>query len=660
VRAHLCGEKNHGISICQMVPLAMKEVFLARRQSEKKGPSSQVKGKSNDPQPLDSQVAIGVVEGAENAASTLRGGDRESQGNRGSSQGDNNTPSSSTIPCRNNRQATLDATWQPGRRAILDSTIARFFYGCGISFNTVRSPLFREMIDEAVRYSGPYSIPSYEALRTKLLVHEKSNIEGSLAPIKRGWVTYGCSLISDGWSDVRSRPLQGILVSSRGRSFFVQAIDCSGNLKTASYICDIWADAVEWVGPQNVIQYISDAEPVNRAAGALLEERYPHITWAPCVAHGLNNLLKDIGKLDWVAPTLDAGRKVVMFITCHHFSHALYRTFSDRELLKYAETRFGYNFLMLERLYEVRNNLRQLVVSTQWIEWHTSQTVPGQFCTSTCLNNDFWNEVGHLLELIVPIIRVMHLADGDAPCIGKIYEGIDKMIEKIQDLEADADRLRVVKELCIARWEQYYVPLHAAAYVLDPEFQGKGQEFDREVMDGWDKILNKMFLDRTERRVIRTQLAYYRDMEGVFGWEDAQKDRFLVNGTTWWQDYGADTPALQRLAIRILSQGCSASPCERLWSSFGHIASKKRNRLGSMKANDLVFVHANLRLLTSINRKLPDNKFIGLSDPSSLPQPDEPRGEDMSSGSSHEHCDDYDVDSVDDVDQLLDVGDALM
>jgi len=95
------------------------------------------------------------------------------------------------------------------------------------------------------------------------LVHEKSNIEGSLAPIKRGWVTYGCSLISDGWSDVRSRPLQGILVSSRGRSFFVQAIDCSRNLKTASYICDIWADAVEWVGPQNVIQYISDAEPIN-------------------------------------------------------------------------------------------------------------------------------------------------------------------------------------------------------------------------------------------------------------------------------------------------------------------------------------------------------------------------------------------------------------
>jgi hypothetical protein len=45
-----------------------------------------------------------------------------------------------------------------------------------------------------------------------------------------------------------------------------------------------------------------------------------------------------------------------------------------------------------------------------------------------------------------------------------------------------------------------------------------------------------------------------------------------------------------------LSQGSSASLCERSWSSFSHIYSKKINRLLSGKLEDLVYVHSNLQL----------------------------------------------------------------
>ena len=59
--------------------------------------------------------------------------------------------------------------------------------------------------------------------------------------------------------------------------------------------------------------------------------------------------------------------------------------------------------------------------------------------------------------------------------------------------------------------------------------------------------------------------------------------------------FGTKVPNLQRIAIRILSQPSSASGCERNWSLFEHIHSKKRNRLAVKKLNDLVFVHYNLR-----------------------------------------------------------------
>ena len=71
--------------------------------------------------------------------------------------------------------------------------------------------------------------------------------------------------------------------------------------------------------------------------------------------------------------------------------------------------------------------------------------------------------------------------------------------------------------------------------------------------------------------------------------------KFLVSNA-WWEMFGTKVPNLQRIAICILSHPSSASGCERNWSLFEHIHSKKCNRLAMKKLNDLVFVHYNLRL----------------------------------------------------------------
>jgi len=90
-------------------------------------------------------------------------------------------------------------------------------------------------------------------------------------------------------------------VSSRGKSFFVKARDSSGHQKTSKNLVAIWAYGIDYVGASNVVQFISDSKASNRRAGSLLEDKYPNIFWTPCVAHGLNNLMKDIGGLPWIA-----------------------------------------------------------------------------------------------------------------------------------------------------------------------------------------------------------------------------------------------------------------------------------------------------------------------------------------------------------------------
>ena len=70
---------------------------------------------------------------------------------------------------------------------------------------------------------------------------------------------------------------------------------------------------------------------------------------------------------------------------------------------------------------------------------------------------------------------------------------------------------------------------------------------------------------------------------------------FLISDS-WWNMFGFDTLNLQNVSICILSHPCNSFGCERNWSMFEHIHSKKRNRLTVERMNDLVYVHYNLRL----------------------------------------------------------------
>jgi hypothetical protein len=65
--------------------------------------------------------------------------------------------------------------------------------------------------------------------------------------------------------------------------------------------------------------------------------------------------------------------------------------------------------------------------------------------------------------------------------------------------------------------------------------------------------------------------------------------------------FGYSTPALQKLAIRLVSQCASATRCEQNWSTFAFIHTKVRNRLTCEKLHKLVYVNYNLRIQNSID-----------------------------------------------------------
>ena len=69
-----------------------------------------------------------------------------------------------------------------------------------------------------------------------------------------------------------------------------------------------------------------------------------------------------------------------------------------------------------------------------------------------------------------------------------------------------------------------------------------------------------------------------------------------------WAQYGSSVPQLQQFACLVLAQAGSSSICERINSEFAFVVDRRRNNLGHKKANKLVSIFHNLRMLQRMNK----------------------------------------------------------
>lgn len=119
-------------------------------------------------------------------------------------------------------------------------------------------------------------------------------------------------------------------------------------------------------------QVVTDNAQACRAAGALIEAQYPHITWSPCVAHVCDLALEGIFALSYFKEVHSNTKGFVGFINNHHHTLAAWRQHqanaegSVLQLIKPGETRFASALLMIERTIKVKAKLQQFVVSDNW------------------------------------------------------------------------------------------------------------------------------------------------------------------------------------------------------------------------------------------------------------------------------------------------------
>eukprot|EP00253_Pinus_taeda_P032338 PITA_32338 len=224
------------------------------------------------------------------------------------------------------------------------------------------------------------------------------------------------------------------------------------------------------------------------------------------------------------------------------------------------------------------------------------------------------------MKLAEPLVKVLRLVDGERLAMGFIYEAMDQAKEQIKRAYKDkVAKYGPIWAIIDERWNnQLHRPIHATGYFLNPRYHYKAKEtgaLRREVRDGLIDCIDHMIPLDSDQLEIHRQVTTFTNASGTFGKNLAKIAREADEPAQWWEAFGSHCFELQKFSIRILSQTCSATGCERNWFVFERIHTNKRNRLDKKRLNDLVYVQYNLRLrCNQLLNKRPDSDPIVLED----------------------------------------------
>jgi hypothetical protein len=373
----------------------------------------------------------------------------------------------------------------------------------------------------------------------------------------------------------------------------------------------------------------------------------------------------DLAKDKEVAATIAEESTVVAWFANHQFPLALLRQYTKqklgkaKELVRAAATRFGTHTLVGERLSELKASLQATVVDADYVAKNykdaasteestgtgkTIRTNKGATTKKLVLDDEgFWARVKTHVDVTKPIVKMLRRFDTSAPAIGKVYSSWFELGEHLEQSNAPFKSKSL--EQHADRWAYGHSDIAAAAYVLDPEFHEHDTSANEEVMMGFlntvekigilKKVRESCYADAWKARraaigddpsklksydayptyptvkdkdvaafckAASAQLTIYRSKKGIFSRQWVMEAARESPAYLWWDANGASCAELQYVARLVLAQPASASICERINSEFAFVKDARRNRLEHGRANKLVALFHNLRLISRMKK----------------------------------------------------------
>ena len=301
--------------------------------------------------------------------------------------------------------------------------------------------------------------PSPYEIKNKYLDMEHKDMEDYVNIQREKWKTYGCTIMSDGWTGPTKLSIINFMVYSKGSTIFLKSVDASDKIKDNKYIYGLLKDVIKEVGESNVVQIVTDNGSAFVKAGKLLMKKY-NLYWTPCAAHCIDLMFEDIAKRATVSELITNARKITNFIYNHGWLLARERKVCGGDIVRLGATRFATNYIALESLLKNRADLKKIFISDEWASHKLSRSTIGHDVEVLMFDHTYWEKVSKLVSIYEPLYTVLRIVDSEVvPTLPFVYELIRVMKQNLHQLNAKD----WVKTIIADRWDRTLKhPLHAA------------------------------------------------------------------------------------------------------------------------------------------------------------------------------------------------------
>ncbi|MCO5596721.1 hypothetical protein L7F22_050789 [Adiantum nelumboides] len=149
-----------------------------------------------------------------------------------------------------------------------------------------------------------------------------------------------------------------------------------------------------------------------------------------------------------------------------------------------------------------------------------------------------------------------------------------------------------------SRWKFMSRPIHGMAALLHSFYKTPELFHGNDLLTLKNEYINDSFEEQEQLAIDAEMCKYMNNLGPSFSRQVALRLEATSCPLTWWQSYGRQgLPCLTTMALRLLSQDCSAGACERNWSAYSLIHNKIRNCLSTSQLEKLVYCRANMRLV---------------------------------------------------------------
>lgn len=448
----------------------------------------------------------------------------------------------------------------------LDIEIAKLFYACNLPFSIADHPQFVKVV-KTLRPG--YTPPTRKTIGGSLLDTVTAELQIQMGAELQG---KSATLVQDGWSNIHNEPVIATCLQVENKSFLLDSYDCGSMAKTADNCKELCLKSMKMAQEKygcTVRSIVTDnAKNMERMRHALKSEDNDLIVYG-CSAHWLNLLGEDLTP----SAVMKHVVEIQKFFRNHHKPNAWLADCSDSIKPQIpGETRWKSQLMCLDSFIKNRSCYMKVVQDHE-------EDIDGTIARKIQDFNLFRN-VRDLASQLRPVAVALDKCQADN-C--SLADACHVWLKLVSDPALQPHKSKVEK-----RFNQAILDEHLVAYMLHPKYRGENLSAEQ--------------LENVNRWMVEKDPSFMSFMVNFETKSSPFPPTFFMetirlSPTTWWQAmkrYGVPLDFIN-LAVNILSAPASSASIERIFSNFGNIHTKVRNRLGNEKAFKLVFCYRMLR-----------------------------------------------------------------